>query len=148
VQLNVEALPYYTAETLKQEYNYIVFNALTPVTFRTSMYKLLGEAVIAAMGPQGQPLWQGNLLAYDPVKYLSTSVIPWRLALALQAVWTVFTLSITIPITFTKRWAPSLQSLEFFCFGAQYADVVGGFESTRFERCLVGRRGRSCIFWG
>jgi hypothetical protein len=129
------AFPYNTAETLKQEYSYIVLNALTRANFRTSMYKLLGEAVIAAMGSQGQNPWQGNLLAYDSVKYLSTRVIPWRLVLALLAVWTVFTLSITIPIPFTKRWAPSLQSFEYFRFGALYSDVVGGFESTRFERC-------------
>lgn len=134
-QLSIGAFPYNTAQTLEQRNNYIVFNALTPANFGTSMYKLLGEAVIAAMGSQGQPPWQGNLLAYDPVKYLSTSVIPWQLVLALLAVWTVFTLSITIPITFTKRWAPSLQSFEFFRFGAQYAEVVSGFESTRFEHC-------------
>lgn len=113
----------------------VVFPVLTPTNFTTAMYKLLGESVIALMGPGAHNSTYGDLYGLTPVRYLKPGIIPWRIVLIMLSLWTFLVVSASVWMAFNRRWASSLSAFEFFKFGAQYSVDVNNFSSTRFEEC-------------
>lgn len=113
----------------------MVFPALTPANLTTAMYKLLGESVIALMGPGTHNSTYGDLYGLTRVTYLKPGIIPWRIVWVMLALWTSVLVSASLWMAFNRRWASSLSAFEFFKFGAQYPVDVSGFSSTRFEEC-------------
>lgn len=118
----------------RREYD-VSFPALTPVNLTNAMYKLLGESVIALMGPGTHNSSYGDLYALKPVKYLKSGSVDWQIVLALLSLWTMLFLSASIWMAFQRRWASSLSGFEFFKFGAQYPVEVNNFSSSCFEQC-------------
>lgn len=113
------------------------YSALTPNDLQHAVYKLLGESVIAMMGPGGVDPWFGNLTSLRPTRYLVSGMVPWIPILILLGLWAlvlsgaaVWTVLIAGP-----RWAPSLSGFEMFKFGAQYAEVVDDLETVDFQGC-------------
>lgn len=113
----------------------VAFPALTPANLTIAMYKLLGESVIALMGPGMHTPTYGDLYGLTPVKYLKPGVIPWKPVLILLSMWTALIVSTSVWMAFNRRWATSLNAFEFFKFGAQYTNDVNNFSSVKFEKC-------------
>ena len=113
----------------------VAFPALTPANLTTAMYKVLGESVIALMGPGMHIPTYGDLYGLTPVKYLKPGVIPWEPVFILLSVWAALIVSTSVWMACYRRWATSLNAFEFFKFGAQYTNDVNNFSSTKFEEC-------------
>ena len=111
------------------------YPALTPENVTLAAYKLLGEAVIAMMGPGCQEPWLGDLYAFETIYWLRPGPVPWQLVLVLLATWTLLVVSASILTLFTKRWTLALSGFDFFRFGAQFSDQVNSFSSRRFDWC-------------
>lgn len=113
----------------------VSFPALTPLNLTNAMYKLLGESVIALMGPGTHNSSYGDLYGLKPIRYLKPGSVDWRIVLGLLSLWTLLFLSASIWMAFQRRWASSLTGFEFFKFGAQNPVHVNNFSSRRFEKC-------------
>ena len=123
-----------STETIPSELD-VTFPPLTPTDFTNAMYKLLGESVIALMGPGTHNSSFGDLNGLKPIKYLKPGTVSWRIVLALLSLWAFFFIAASIWMAFHRRWASSLGGFEFFKFGAQYSLEVNRFSSTEFEEC-------------
>lgn len=112
-----------------------IYPALTPQNLTLALYKLLGESMIAMMGPGAQDPWEGDLYTLATTYYLRPGVVPWKVVLVLLVIWALIMVSTSTWMAFTRRWAPSLVGFEFFKFGAEYGMEVHAFDDRRFERC-------------
>lgn len=133
-------LPYSKNTTDAVELGYletnVTFPALTPTNLTNAMYKLLGESIIALMGPGAHNASYGDLYGLKSVKYIKPGIISWRPVLALLSLWTLLFLAGSVWMAFHRRWASSLTGFEFFKFGAQYPLEVNSFSSTTFQQCI------------
>ena len=109
------------------------YPALTPENVTLAAYKLLGETVIAIMGPGNQQPWFEDLYTFETITWLKPGIVPWQLVIALLGIWTLLVMSASLVALFSKRWTPALSGFNFFCSGAQYADNINTFTSRRFE---------------
>ena len=113
----------------------VTYPGLTPKNVTLGLYKLLGESMIAMMGPGSQEPWQGDLHVLKQIRWLTRGKVPWQLCFALLTFWALITVFISIITLFTKRWAPAMGAFDFFKFGAEYTDYVKRFTSMEFEEC-------------
>jgi hypothetical protein len=111
------------------------YPAITPMNMTLAIYKLFGCSMIQMMAASGQEPWHGGLYLLESARYITPSVIPWRPVFILFAIWTAATVTVSLWLAFTKRWAPTLGSFEFFQLGAQYTDKVSDFTEESFTEC-------------
>ncbi|ETN46980.1 uncharacterized protein HMPREF1541_01170 [Cyphellophora europaea CBS 101466] len=109
--------------------------ALTPTDATRALYRLLGQSMIAIMSAGSQDPWKDDLFLLDSARWLKPGPMPWKPVLAILALWTAITISLSIWTLTTKRWAPTMSGFELFRFGGQFADEINGFDSGRFEAC-------------
>lgn len=133
----------------------LIYPLLTPTDLQRSVYKLLGESLIALMDERTDKNGNGkNLIALMDEKlgvngtygelhrlrnatYIVASVVPWQYVLALLAIWALLTSGGGLWMMFyaKPRWAPTLNGFEMFKFGARYADEVDTFAEVDFQEC-------------
>lgn len=115
------------------------YPALRPEDLKLAFYKLFGETMVAVMGSGGQEPWLGDLYTLVSARYIVPGIVPWQAVLVLLSLWSAIVVYLSVWMAFTRRWAPTLGSFQFFQLGAQYTDEVHDLGSQDFDRCEVLR---------
>jgi hypothetical protein len=114
----------------------LVHLALTPANLTYTLYRLLGQSIIASMGAGSQDPWQGDLVLLEDTRGLKPGPVSYKPVLVLLTLWTVITVGMSLWTMFHRRWAPALSGFELFRFGAPYEEEI--------QERLTGRGFEDC----
>lgn len=115
-----------------------VYPMLTPENLTPSMYKLLGESMIAIMDLEnGDGPHYEDFYKLRTATYIIAGPISWKCVLAFLVLWTLamFISALWMLLLAGPRWASTPNGFEMFKFGARYPTQVDELEKVEFQDC-------------